>query len=208
MRRRAWKTRGKRGSALNKGMPIYDQMSGWRVKAERQPCQNLGFFGPVGSAQALIRLRLSKNFLRPTYSQMRDATPKFKEKGLTRLDRDGGKQVRRIQAALDEQPPPNAAQKDLLQADLDFWVKRKQQTEAWLEPGFIDPLQVRLADGNGLLLMLSYYHPWDSSNRPAQILHDSFIPSAGAIVGDPQRSAGLSRSPPTPHVVVFGKPAA
>ncbi len=37
MRRRAWKTRGKRGSALNKGMPIYDQMSGWRVKLERQP---------------------------------------------------------------------------------------------------------------------------------------------------------------------------
>ena len=48
-------------------MPIYDQMSGWRVKAERQPCQNLGFFGPVGSAKALMRLRLSKNFLRPTY---------------------------------------------------------------------------------------------------------------------------------------------
>ena len=43
MRRRAWKTRGKRGSALNKGMPIYDQMSGWRVKLERQPLQNLGF---------------------------------------------------------------------------------------------------------------------------------------------------------------------
>ena len=69
MRRRAWKTRGKRGSALNKGMPIYDQMSGWRVKAERQPCQNLGFFGPVGSAKALMRLRLSKNFLRPTKSK-------------------------------------------------------------------------------------------------------------------------------------------
>ena len=48
-------------------MPIYDQMSGWRVKAKRQPCQNLGFFGPVGSAKALMRLRLSKNFLRPTY---------------------------------------------------------------------------------------------------------------------------------------------
>src|SRR5271165_5714495 len=67
MRRRAWKTRGKRWSAFNKEMPIYDQMSGWRVKAERQPCQNLGFFGPVGSAKALMRLRLSKNFLRPTY---------------------------------------------------------------------------------------------------------------------------------------------
>ena len=37
------------------------------MKAERQPCQNLGFFGPVGSAKALMRLRLSKNFLRPTY---------------------------------------------------------------------------------------------------------------------------------------------
>ena len=24
------------------------------MKAERQPCQNLGFFGPVGSAKALI----------------------------------------------------------------------------------------------------------------------------------------------------------
>ena len=68
MRRRALKTKGKWGSALNKGMPTYDQMSGWRVKPERQPLQNLGIFGPVGSAKALMRLRLSKNFLRPTYA--------------------------------------------------------------------------------------------------------------------------------------------
>ena len=43
MRRRAWKTRGKRGSALNKGMPIYDQMSGWRVKLEPNPYKTWDF---------------------------------------------------------------------------------------------------------------------------------------------------------------------
>ena len=43
--RRAWKTRGKRRLALNKGMPIYDQMSGWRVDSDSDP-RKTGIFRP------------------------------------------------------------------------------------------------------------------------------------------------------------------
>ena len=36
------------------------------MKAEPNTVEILAFFGFVGSAKALMRLRLSKNFLRPT----------------------------------------------------------------------------------------------------------------------------------------------
>jgi hypothetical protein len=66
MRRKSLETKGKRGLSFNKGLPSYVQMSGPRVRLERQTLQNLGFFGPVGSAKVLMSLHLSKNFLRPT----------------------------------------------------------------------------------------------------------------------------------------------
>jgi hypothetical protein len=41
--RGAWKTREKMGAVLNKGMPIYDQMSGSRVDRGRRPPENRDF---------------------------------------------------------------------------------------------------------------------------------------------------------------------
>ncbi len=60
--------RGKRGSALNKGMPIYDQMSGPGMDPVRRPRKTPGSFRHGTPEKASLGLRLSKNFLRPLSS--------------------------------------------------------------------------------------------------------------------------------------------
>ena len=56
----------KTGLSLNKGMPIYDQMSGPVVRPGHGHTNNPGIFGLMVRVQALLRVRLSKNFLLPT----------------------------------------------------------------------------------------------------------------------------------------------
>jgi hypothetical protein len=54
------------GRAVNKGMPSYIQVSGWRVRPGLRRPKNRGFFGHPALEKATPAPCLSKNFLGPT----------------------------------------------------------------------------------------------------------------------------------------------